>query len=115
VPVFRYSDIILMKAEAIQKGGNGTMGHTALSLINMLRAQRTTSPALTSLTLDDIYAERCREFSWECWHRNDMIRFGKFESSYGLGKTNTDTYRRIFPIPTSALTANPNLKQNPGY
>jgi starch-binding outer membrane protein, SusD/RagB family len=115
VPVFRYSDIILMKAEAIQRGGNGTMGHTALSLINMLRAQRTTSPALTSLTLDDIYAERCREFSWECWHRNDMIRFGKFESSYGLGKTNTDTYRRIFPIPTSALTANPNLKQNPGY
>lgn len=115
VPIFRYSDIILMKAEAIQRGGTATMGHTALSLINMLRSQRTTSAALTSLTLDDIYAERCREMSWECWHRNDMIRFGKFESSYGLGKTNTDTYRRIFPIPTSALTANPNLKQNTGY
>lgn len=115
VPIFRYSDIILMKAEAIQRGGTPTLGHTALSLMNMLRAQRTTSSALTSLTLDDIYAERCREMAWENWHRNDMIRFGKFENSYGLGKTNTDTYRRIFPIPTSALTANPNLKQNPGY
>ncbi|TDH19989.1 RagB/SusD family nutrient uptake outer membrane protein [Segetibacter sp. 3557_3] len=115
VPVFRYSDIILMKAEAIFRGGTPTGGHTALSLINMLRAQRTTSPALTSLTLDDIYAERSRELAWENWHRNDMIRFGKFETSYGLGKTNSETYRRLYPIPTNAITANPNLKQNPGY
>jgi hypothetical protein len=115
VPIFRYSDIILMKAEAIQRGGTATLGHTALSLINMLRAVRTTSAALSSVTLNDIYAERCREMSWEAWHRNDMIRFGRFEDSWGLGKTNTDTYRRIFPIPTSALATNPNLTQNPGY
>ena len=81
----------------------------------MLRAVRTTSAALSSVTLNDIYAERCREMSWEAWHRNDMIRFGRFEDSWGLGKTNTDTYRRIFPIPTSALATNPNLTQNPGY
>jgi hypothetical protein len=114
-PVFRYSDIILMKAEAIQRGGTATMGHTALSLINMLRAVRTTSAALTSVTIDDIYAERCREMSWECWHQNDMIRFGKYESSYGLSKTNAETYRRIFPIPTTALATNSKLVQNPGY
>lgn len=115
VPVFRFSDIIMMKAEAIQRGGTATLGHTALSLVNMLRAVRTTSAALTSLTLNDIYAERCREFSWEGWHRNDMIRFGRFEDSWGLGKTNTDTYRRVFPIPTSAIATNPNLVQNTGY
>jgi hypothetical protein len=115
VPVFRFSDIILMKAEAIQRGGTATNGHTALSLINTLRAVRTTSAALTSVTLNDIYAERCREMSWEGWHRNDMIRFGRFEDSWGLGKTNTDTYRRVFPIPTSALATNPNLVQNTGY
>lgn len=115
VPVFRFSDIILMKAEAIQRGGTATNGHTALSLINTLRAVRTTSAALTSVTIDDIYAERCREMSWEGWHRNDMIRFGRYEDSWGLGKTNTDTYRRVFPIPTSALATNPNLVQNTGY
>ena len=114
VPIFRYSDIILMKAEAILRGGTATMGQTALSLVNMLRANRTTSAAWTSVTLDDIYAERCREFSWETWHRNDMIRFGKFEDSYGF-KNNADTYRRIFPIPTTALSTNPKLVQNPGY
>jgi len=115
VPIFRFSDIILMKAEAIQRGGSATMGHTALSLINTLRAVRTTSAALGSITLDDIYKERCREMTFECWHRNDMIRFGHFEDSYGLKKTNTDTYRRIYPVPTSALATNSMLTQNPGY
>lgn len=115
VPVFRLSDIILMKAEAILRGGTATNGHTALSLVNTLRAVRTTSAALTSLTLNDIYSERSRELSWEGWHRNDMIRFGRYEDSWGLGKTNTDTYRRVFPIPTSAIATNPNLAQNTGY
>ena len=113
-PVFRYSDIILMKAEAIQKGGSATLGQSALSLVNMLRANRTTSPALASVTLDDIYAERTREFAWEGWRRNDAIRFGKYEGTWGF-KTNTDTYRRIFPIPTNAFALNPALVQNPGY
>jgi hypothetical protein len=115
VPVFRLSDIILMKAEAILRGGTATNGHSALSLINMLRAVRTTSAPLTSITLNDIYAERCRELSWELWHRNDMIRFGKYESPWGLNKSNTDTYRRLFPVPTSARAINPKLTQNPGY
>ncbi len=114
-PVFRYSDIILMKAEAIQRGGTATLGHTALSLINMLRAVRTTSAPLVTVTLNDIYAERSREMSWECWRRNDMIRFGTYESAWGLAKTNNETYRRLFPIPTSAIAVNPKLTQNPGY
>lgn len=115
VPYLRFSDIILMKAEAIQRGGNPTLGATALSLFNMIKAVRTTTVAAGSITLEDIYAERCREFAWEAWHRNDMIRFGKFESSYGLAKTNADTYRRIFPIPARALANNKELVQNPGY
>ena len=114
VPLFRFSDIILMKAEAIQRGGAATAGATALSLMNQLRAVRTTSPAMTAVTLEDIYAERCREFAWESWHRNDMIRFGKYESAYGF-KTDADKNKRIFPIPTAALVLNPALTQNPGY
>lgn len=114
IPVFRYSDIILMKAEAILRGGNATLGQTALSLVNQLRANRTTSAPLVSVTLADMFAERSREFAWEGWHRNDVIRFGKYEGSWGF-KTNTDVYRRIFPIPSSALALNPALKQNPGY
>jgi len=115
VPVFRYSDIILMKAEAILRGGTATLGATALTLINQIKAVRTTTAALTSVTLNDIYSERCKEFAWETWHRNDMIRFGQYENTWGIGKTNTDTYRRIFPIPSTATAVNPKLVQNPGY
>jgi hypothetical protein len=50
----------------------------------------------------------------ECWHRNDMIRFGKYEDSWGF-KTNNETYRRLFPIPTIALKYNPGLTPNVGY
>ena len=113
-PVFRYSDILLMKAESILRGGTATNGQTALSLVNSVRSNRTTSPAWTTVSLNDIYAERAREFSWECWRRNDMIRFGRYESSYGF-KNNADVYRRIFPIPAIALNTNPRLVQNPGY
>jgi len=113
-PVFRYSDILLMKAEAILRGGGATLGHTALSLVNELRAQRTTSAAWSTVALEDIYAERCREFAYEGWHRNDMIRFGKFEGKWGF-KTDANPDHRIFPIPTSALQVNPALVQNPGY
>lgn len=114
IPVFRYSDILLTKAEAILRGGTATFGQSALSLANQLRTQRTSSAAWTNITLDSVYNERVREFAWEGWHRNDMIRFGKFEGAWGF-KTDADVNHRIFPIPTSALALNPALKQNPGY
>lgn len=114
LPVFRYSDVLLMKAEAILRGGTPTLGQTALSLVNELRAIRTTSPALGSVDLEFIYEERTREFVGENWHRNDMIRFGKYEDQWGF-KTDTDVNKRLYPIPTNAIQLNPLLEQNPGY
>ncbi|GGE47658.1 putative outer membrane starch-binding protein [Pedobacter psychrotolerans] len=114
VPIFRYADILLMKAEANLRGAIPTLGQTALSLVNQVRAARTTSPAWAAVTLEDLYKERCREMAWECWHRNDMIRFGKFEGKWGF-KTDAQTFHRLMPIPASAMILNPKLKQNPGY
>ena len=114
VPFLRYSDILLMKAEAILRGGAATLGDTPLSLVNTIRSNRTTSPAWSSVTLEDLYKERCREFAHEAWHRNDMIRFGKFEGQWGF-KTDDKVKHRLFPIPTSALVLNPALVQNPDY
>jgi len=113
VPVFRYSDVLLMKAEAILRGAAATLGQTPVTLVNSIRTART-APTVTAVTLDNVYDERCRELTWESWHRNDMIRFGKFEEAY-LFKTNTETYRRIFPIPNAVLTLNSSMTQNPGY
>jgi len=89
VPIFRYADVLLMKAEAIARGGSATNGQTAISLVNEVRSKRTTSVAWTSVTLQQLYEERAREFTWETWHRNDMIRFGKYEDTWGA-KTDKD-------------------------
>lgn len=109
--MFRYSDAHLMKAEAIMRGG--TSGSTPLDLVNQLRTLREAAP-MASVTEQSLLDERGRELYLESWRRNDQIRFGKFSDPWEF-KTNTDTYRVLFPIPATALISNPNLIQNPGY
>lgn len=113
VPVFRYADILLMKAEAILRGAAPTNSTTALSLVNQLRTTRKAA-ALNSLDLDAMLKERALELNWENSRRIDLIRFGKYESSWGY-KTDADPDKRIFPIPSGELILNPTLTQNPGY
>ncbi|MDO8368863.1 MAG: RagB/SusD family nutrient uptake outer membrane protein [Saprospiraceae bacterium] len=107
---FRLGDVITMKAEAqLRSGGD------ALSTINALRAVRAPSlPALGSIDLAGMLDERGRELYWEGWRRNDQVRFGTFTSQWSY-KTNTDSYRVLYPIPQQALDSNPNLRQNDGY
>jgi hypothetical protein len=113
VPVFRYADILLMKAEAILRGAVPTYNATALSLVNQLRTTRKAAPMIT-LTLDDMLKERARELNWENTRRIDLIRFGKYENSWGY-KTDADPNKRIFPIPSAERILNLGLVQNPGY
>jgi len=110
---FRYADVLLMKAEAILRGGTPTDGDTPLSLTNTLRDIRGASD-LASVDLDELLAERGRELYWEGWRRNDQIRYGTFLNAFQEKPVSSETYL-LFPIPPSALSTNPNLTQNPGY
>jgi hypothetical protein len=107
--VIRFADVLLMKAEALLRTGDAS----GLPLVNQVRA-RAGLPAFDALTLDNLLAERGRELAWEMWRRNDLIRFGRFEDPWQF-KTNSQPFRRLFPIPAQQLSNNPNLKQNPGY
>jgi hypothetical protein len=109
-PVFRYADVLLMKAEALARGGNAA---GALPLVNQVRA-RAGVAAMTSVTLDDIYDERGRELCWEGHRRQDMIRFDKFTLAHDF-KPASDAKYKLFPIPAPALSTNIKLKQNPGF
>lgn len=111
---FRLSDALLMKAEAILRGGAPTGGQTALSIVNSIREKRGVGD-LTSIDLPTLLAERGRELYLEGWRRNDMIRFGVFSDPVGQRPTASDPSRVVFPIPNIALSSNPNLKQNFGY
>ena len=119
VPIFRYADVLLMKAEAILRGATPTNGDTPQSLINQIRAYVGAEQLSAAPTLADLLDERAREFTDEGWRRNDLIRFGMFENDWGFkslypaGKT--EKFRRIFPLPTTVLNVNTHWKQNPGY
>ena len=111
--LLRYADVMLMKAEAIARGGSATGGDSPTSIVNDIRSTRGAA-ADSDGSLNSIYKERGNELYWEGHRRNDMIRFGTFLSSY-TDKPASDGTRLLYPIPALELAANPNIQQNPGY
>lgn len=112
--VFRYADILLTRAEALWRLNAGSS--EALTLVNQIRA-RAKVTAFTTLTADNLLAERGREMFAEMTRRQDLIRFGKFGEAWGfkVAKAESMTKYALFPIPDQQLKANSKLTQNPGY
>jgi hypothetical protein len=125
-PMFRLGDVYLMHAEAVVRGGGGSMDR-AVSLVNDLRERaygdESGNITTSELTLDFILDERGRELLWEGSRRTDLIRFGQFTGGDYLWPwkgdvqtgTSTSDNLTLYPLPSSELLANPNLEQNPGY
>lgn len=119
VPIFRYADIILMKCEAIVRGGTATLGDTPQSLFNQIRTYVHAPELNHDPDLQEILDERGREFLDEHWRRNDLIRFGDFERDWGFKydynpDAATPQYR-LLPLARDVLNANANWTQNEGY
>ncbi|WP_421889665.1 RagB/SusD family nutrient uptake outer membrane protein [Marinoscillum sp.] len=126
-PLFRLADVYLMYAEAVKRGGTGGNEATALDYINALRTRAYGNASghisLADLTLDFILDERGRELYWEGHRRTDLIRYGRYSDGDYLwdwkgnvkdGKV-MPAHLDIFPIPSSDLGLNTNLKQNKDY
>ena len=122
-PLYRLADAYLMYAEA-QIRQDGTPNSTSLGYVNDVRTRSNADPIdIADLTLDFLIDERGRELNLEGHRRSDLIRFGMFTGGSYLwpwkgnikdGAAIPETYK-LFPIPSSALQANPNLTQNPGF
>lgn len=111
IVLYRYADVMLMKAEA--KVRNGESGDEELNAVR----NRVGMPSLPA-TLDNILDERLLELVWEGWRRQDMIRFGTYNKQYDIhtpSEADKKGYTTVFPIPGKARELNPNLEQNPGY
>lgn len=121
IPVIRYADILLARAEALNEL-NGP-NQESIDLINKVRERA----GLIDLTLinyptkealrDHILDERGWEFYGEGdIRREDLIRMGKFiTSAVARGHANAKAYMVVFPIPQQAMDSNPDLVQNEGY
>ena len=115
LPIFRYADVLLMKAEALTRQGSSG----AKALLNQIRSYAGAPTIANEPTLQEIYDERGREFFDENWRRNDMIRFGHYEDEFfphykDFPDASFDKRHRIFPVPQNTINLN-GWEQNPGY
>ncbi|WP_282636572.1 RagB/SusD family nutrient uptake outer membrane protein [Sphingobacterium thalpophilum] len=142
-PIFRYAEILMMKAEALLRTGKADEAAELVTRVRQrafpgqpAKAVVTGSQLLAGSTYDygqrDSYGstqeggadikygrfldELGWEFDQEAHRRTDLIRFGVFSSkSWFSHKATKNVSRNLFPIPRAALNTNTNLKQNPGY
>ncbi len=123
-PLFRLAEMHLIYAEAVLRGGSGGDQGTALNYINLLRARAGATPiAIGQLSTQFVLNERGRELYWEGHRRTDLVRYNQLTTATYLwpykggiaGGTSVDSKFNLFPIPSDALNANPNLTQNTGF
>ena len=113
IVLFRYADVLLMRAEA--KLRNGQDGYE-----DFIQVRDRARMPNRELTLENLYDERLLELCWEGWRRQDMIRFGKYKSLYQGDDIDpvideSDGHTTVYPIPNDVLLSNKNLRQNKGY
>ncbi|GAO42774.1 RagB/SusD family nutrient uptake outer membrane protein [Flavihumibacter petaseus] len=114
--VFRYADVLLMAAEAATIIGGDANLAEALGYVNQVR-DRADLPELGPLTQSDLLKavkqERRVEFAMEFERFFDLVRWGDAQTV--LGNNGYTNKHRYYPIPVSAMNANPNLTQNPEW
>ncbi len=134
-PLFRLADVYLMYVEAQMRKDGATNGSNvknassqSIGYINDLRVRANggstgANVSASDVDLNFVLDERARELHWEGHRRQDLIRFGKYTGgSYNWAwkgniqnGTSISDNLKIFPVPSNAITANPNLTQNQGY
>lgn len=143
LPYFRYTDVLMMKAECLLRTGKKD---EAATLVSQVRARAFDDPNKAKVTgaelegnttikygtLDENgnidnpgdqspvkYGRFLDELGWEFAaeyrRRTDMIRFGVYQKKSWYNHTPKGDYTILFPIGEDQLNTNPNLKQNPGY
>ncbi|MES2827292.1 MAG: RagB/SusD family nutrient uptake outer membrane protein [Bacteroidota bacterium] len=120
--IYRLTWIYFAKAEAIMRKNGGNATAEAVQLINDSK-KRAFAPAdqaanaytPATLTLTELLAERGREFVFEGFRRDDLIRFGKFTTGTWWDHQVSVDYKKLFPIPQQQRALNPKLTQNTGY
>ena len=125
--LMRSAEAYLIAAEADARINGGNTTSVGAGYINALR-QRANTTTVSSYSLQQILDERSRELYHEGFRRTDLIRYGYYGGAnsgqylweWKGGSQNgasLPAYRNLFAIPSSDITANPNLQghQNEGY
>ncbi len=127
--VIRYADILLMQAEALNELGQTS---AAVPLINQVRQRPSVNLAPLTASFDQagmrkqLMHERVCELAGEGTRWLDLNRWGLLKTQATIDVLKAPSHDEDFvnfvigksellPIPRTDLTADQNLKQNPGY
>ncbi len=125
-PLMRYSEVLLMYAEAANEASNGPTPE-AYDHLNEVRDRANATDAPTGMTRDQfrsfVIAERAREFALEGVRRFDLIRWGIYldvMNKIQIGQNNISKVRAarnlLLPIPQGELNSNRAITaNNPGW
>lgn len=130
--IFRLGEMYLIAAEAAYASGDETAASSYLNALKAARIVHWTSVSYSGTALrDEIRDERVRELFGEGFRLSDIKRWhigfsrssGQDRSLLQTGENYTeltmpaDSPKFVWPIPTSEITANPQMKdeQNAGY
>ncbi len=117
VPVLRYAEVLLTKAEALARLGDIA---GALTYVNKVRLRSNPNlPVSTTsqqATIDAILTERRIELAFEGHGILEFQRTGRdLPAHYGQPVQPWASQRMVLPIPMYDVQKNINLAQNPGY
>jgi hypothetical protein len=118
VPVLRYSETLLIKAEALANLAGGVDGD-AVKLVNQVRSRShaaNIAPTTKTDLITAILTERRIELAFEGQGEFDFLRTGRGIPAHSV--VDAQAYGSnyvVLPIPKYDTDKNPNLVQNPGY
>ncbi len=121
--IMRYSELLLIHAEAILAGAGSTADASALKSLNAVRNRAGLSP-VTSFTIDDLMKERRKELAFEGDYWFDLGRLPREKAISIMSQQNrgnmwgaeyyTPTANDfILPYPANDVAKNPKLLEQP--
>lgn len=129
-PIYRYAEVLLFEAEALNELGNTSQ---AVQYLNQVRARARNGtgsenrpqpanyagPLTQAAFRDTVFEERRLETAFEGDRWFDIVRRGSdfFLKALSRDKLVLDAKpsRMLWPIPQREIDVNPSLTQNPGY
>lgn len=132
IPILRYSDVLLLNAEATIMLNNGGPANRDLGVaeaaesFNKVRVRAfngDASKAIAEPTFNDLVKERRCELAFEECRHYDLVRWGLAEEIYNAGiddprgpRNYKPSIHNVFPLPQGEIdNSNGVLEQNPGY
>lgn len=123
IVLIRLADIMLLRAEALNKKGGANNITEALNLLNTIRMRAGLEKFETEAEAAAMYGdlesailhERSIELCYEGHRWFDLVRTGKAISTMNPLNGLSDERNLVWPISTTSLQKNPNLEQNEYY